>query len=143
MARDGAASPRSSFRRSRTMTEDPPVPEFDFPDRGESATAHRPPPAAAPPPSEPASSEPAPAERAPADPRAAAEPETGFLSPRPRRRHAESVFVRVVATAGIVGIGTALAAVLGSVDVTGWLIGLIVSLLAVILAALLWRSRVL
>ncbi|MDX6644726.1 MAG: hypothetical protein QOK40_453 [Miltoncostaeaceae bacterium] len=115
------------------MAEDPPVPEFDFPDRDEPAAAQR---RAAP------AAEPVPAEAAPAG-AAAAEPETGFLSPRPVRRHAESVLVRVVATAGIVGISTAVAAVLGTQDVAYWLVGLVVSLLSVILAALLWRSRVL
>jgi hypothetical protein len=121
------------------MAEDPPVPEFDFPARDEPAAARRP---TAPAP-EPAPPEPVPIEPAPADAGAASEAEAGFLSPRPARRHAESVFVRVVATAGIVGIATAVAAVLGTLDVAGWLIGLVVSLISVVLAALLWRSRLL
>jgi hypothetical protein len=55
----------------------------------------------------------------------------------------ESVFARVVATAGVVGIGTALAAILGAVDAATWVIGLVVSLVSVVLAAVLWRSRTL
>jgi hypothetical protein len=49
--------------------------------------------------------------------------------------------MRMVATAGVVGIGVALAAILDSSDVAGWIIGLAVSLLSVILAAILWSSR--
>src|SRR5438270_13901427 len=121
------------------MAEDPPVPEFDFPARDEPAAAQRP----TAPAGEPAPPEPVAVEPARADAGAAAESEAGFLSPRPARRHMESVFVRVVATAGIVGIATAVAAILGSFDTAGWLIGLVVSLISVILAALLWRSRIL
>ena len=63
----------------------------------------------------------------------------------PRRRRArlgiETAFMRVVATAGVVGISVAVAAILDSQDVEGWIIGLAVSLLSVILAAILWSSR--
>jgi hypothetical protein len=65
----------------------------------------------------------------------------GFLSERPVRRPFESVFVRLVATAGIVGIGTALGAILVAADVAGWITGLAVSTVTVALAAMLWRSR--
>jgi hypothetical protein len=69
-------------------------------------------------------------------------PEPGFLSARPSRTGFESAFVRVVATAGIVGIGTALGAALGAwSDVATWVIALVVSALSVVLAAVLWRSR--
>lgn len=67
----------------------------------------------------------------------------GFLPPRPTRGESESVFVRLIATAGIVGIGTALGAILGASDVEGWIVGLAVAVLTVGLAALLWRSRTL
>lgn len=67
----------------------------------------------------------------------------GFLSARPPRRRPESALVRVVATGGIVGIGTALGAILGAFDVDPWAIALVVSLISVVLAAVLWRSRVL
>ena len=63
----------------------------------------------------------------------------------PRRRRPrqaiETVFMRVVATAGVVGICVALAAILGSQDVAAWIIGLVVSLVSVVLAAGLWSSR--
>ena len=65
----------------------------------------------------------------------------GFLSERPERRTFESVFARLVATAGIVGIGTALGAILIGADVAGWITGLVVSIVTVELAAMLWRSR--
>ncbi len=65
----------------------------------------------------------------------------GFLSENPHRRTFESVFARLVATAGIVGIGTALGAILIAADVAGWIAGLVVSFVTVALAAMLWRSR--
>lgn len=65
----------------------------------------------------------------------------GFLSEEPERRAFESVFARLVATAGIVGIGTALGAILVAADVVGWIAGFVVSLVTVALAAMLWRSR--
>jgi protein-S-isoprenylcysteine O-methyltransferase Ste14 len=65
-----------------------------------------------------------------------------MLPPRGRRRFAvETIFMRIVATAGVVGISVGVAAILGSSDVQGWIIGLVVSLLSVILAAVLWSSR--
>ncbi len=67
----------------------------------------------------------------------------GFLSPSPGRREAESVLVRLVATVGVVAIGTLLGAILVANDVAGWIVGLATSLLTVALAALLWRSRTL
>jgi hypothetical protein len=70
-------------------------------------------------------------------------PETdeGFLSAAPERRPFESIFVRIVATAGIVGIGTAIGAILLATNVANWLASLLVSAVTVVLAALLWRSR--
>jgi tetrahydromethanopterin S-methyltransferase subunit F len=65
----------------------------------------------------------------------------GFLSEQPERRTFESVLARLVATAGIVGVGTALGAILVAADVAGWISGLVVSLVTVVLAAMLWRSR--
>jgi protein-S-isoprenylcysteine O-methyltransferase Ste14 len=79
----------------------------------------------------------APAQAPPTPPRG----ET-MLPPRQRRRFAvETVFMRLVATAGIVGIGVALAAILISSDVQSWIVGLVVSLVSVSLAAMLWSSR--
>ena len=65
-----------------------------------------------------------------------------MLPPCGRRRFAvETIFMRLVATAGVVGIGVVVAAILGSSDVQAWIIGLVISLLSVILAAVLWSSR--
>ena len=71
------------------------------------------------------------------------EEKRGFLPDRLRRPIVESVFVRLVATGGIIGIGTAIAAIMESQDVAGWIIGLVVSTVAVVLAAILWSSRTL
>jgi hypothetical protein len=71
------------------------------------------------------------------------EEKPGFLPLRMRRPIVESVFVRLIATGGIVGIGTAVAAILGSQGVAAWIIGIVVSAIAVILAAILWSSRTL
>jgi hypothetical protein len=65
----------------------------------------------------------------------------GFLSASPRRAGLESVFVRVIATAGVVGVGAALGAILVANDVAGWIVGLVVSTVCVLFAAVLWRSR--
>jgi hypothetical protein len=69
-------------------------------------------------------------------------PET-FIGPRGPRWRVESVVVRIVATSGIVGISVALAAILGTQDVAYWIVGLVVALVSVILAAVLWSSRTL
>jgi hypothetical protein len=68
---------------------------------------------------------------------------SNFLPVRGVRLGVESLFVRVVATGGIVGIGVALAAILGTQDVGAWIVGLVVSLVTVVLAAILWSSRTL
>jgi len=71
-----------------------------------------------------------------------APPTQGMLPARERRRFSvERGLMRVVATCGIIAIGTALAAILGTQDVAAWIIGLVVSALSVVLAALLWSSR--
>jgi tetrahydromethanopterin S-methyltransferase subunit F len=76
------------------------------------------------------------------DPTTGDTPDTGgFLSEQPERRTVESVFARLVATAGIVGIGAALSAILIAADVAGWITGLVVSIVTLALAAMLWRSR--
>jgi hypothetical protein len=65
----------------------------------------------------------------------------------PRRRGPRSMiergFIRVVATGGIVAIGVVLGAILSSDKVSGWIIGLVVAAVSVLLAALLWSSRTL
>jgi hypothetical protein len=50
----------------------------------------------------------------------------------------ESAFTKVVMTLGIVGIGTAIAAIMGTQDVDAWIVGLVVAVVSVVLAALLW-----
>ena len=65
----------------------------------------------------------------------------GFLPSQPARAVAESVLVRLIATAGVVGIGTAVGAVLIAQNVAGWIAALVVATLSVVLAAVLWRSR--
>src|SRR5262245_52579887 len=49
--------------------------------------------------------------------------------------------MRILATGGIVGLDTALGAILVGQDVAGWIVGLTLGLVAVILAAVLWSSR--
>jgi hypothetical protein len=58
-----------------------------------------------------------------------------------RRTGVERLLVRLIATFGIVGIGVAIAAIMVSSKSQGWIVGLVVSLVSVILAAILWSSR--
>jgi hypothetical protein len=58
-----------------------------------------------------------------------------------KRLPLEAPLMRVVATGGIVGIGVVIAAIMTSQDSEGWLIGLVVSIVSVVLAAVLWSSR--
>jgi hypothetical protein len=44
-------------------------------------------------------------------------------------------------TLGVIGVGTALAAILGTQEVAAWIVGLVVSTLSVVLAAVLWTRR--
>jgi hypothetical protein len=65
-----------------------------------------------------------------------------MLPGRDRRRTGiERLFVRLIATGGIVGIGVAIAAIMVSSKSQGWVIGLVVSIVTVVLAAILWSSR--
>lgn len=70
-------------------------------------------------------------------------PATGNMLPgRARRRLGlERVVVRLVATGGIVGIGVALGAILAASKVQGWITGLVVAIVSVVLSAMLWSSR--
>jgi hypothetical protein len=66
----------------------------------------------------------------------------GMVPGRARRRTGiERGAMRAIATGGIVGIGVVLGAVLVGQDVAGWIVGLVVSLASLLLAALLWSSR--
>jgi hypothetical protein len=65
-----------------------------------------------------------------------------MLPGRARRRFGiERLLVRLVATCGIVAIGVALGAILVSSSVQGWIIGLVISCVSVVLAGMLWSSR--
>jgi hypothetical protein len=52
-----------------------------------------------------------------------------------------SALNRIVATGGIIGIGTGAAAIMGSQDVDHWIVGIVVAGLSVLLAAIVWSSR--
>ncbi len=67
---------------------------------------------------------------------------SNMLPGRERRRFGlERLVVRLIATAGIVGIGVALGAILADNKVQGWIIGLVVAGVSVVLSAILWSSR--
>ena len=51
-----------------------------------------------------------------------------------------SALSRIVATGGIIGIGTGVAAILGSQEVDHWIAGIVVAGLSVLLAAIVWSS---
>jgi hypothetical protein len=66
----------------------------------------------------------------------------GMVPGRERRRTGiERGVMRAIATGGIVGIGVVLGTVLVGQDVAGWIVGLVVSVVSILLAALLWSSR--
>jgi hypothetical protein len=71
--------------------------------------------------------------------------ETKSASPRRQRRGprgaVERVFVRLVATIGIIGIGVGIGAILSSNNVQGWIIGLVVALVTFVLTGLLRGTR--
>jgi hypothetical protein len=58
-----------------------------------------------------------------------------------RRSSVERVSMRILATGGIIGIAVALGAILVAQDVAGWIVGLVIGLTSVVLAAVLWSSR--
>ena len=77
-----------------------------------------------------------PVETAPSPPR------ENMLPRRGRRRlGVERILVRLISTLGIVGIGVLLGAILVASKVQGWITGLVVAGVTVILSALLWSSR--
>ena len=67
--------------------------------------------------------------------------QASMLPQRRERPPLESVFVRVVATCGVIGIGVALGAILSSQHVAGWIVGLVVAIVSVLISAVLWSSR--
>lgn len=66
-----------------------------------------------------------------------------MLPQREHRSWPERLLVRLIATCGIVGIGVVIAAIMVSSKDQGWIVGIVVSVVSVVLAALLWSSRVL
>jgi uncharacterized membrane protein len=65
-----------------------------------------------------------------------------MLPGRERRRLGlERVVVRLIATCGVVAIGVLLGAILTSSKVQGWITGLVVAGVSVVLSAVLWSSR--
>ena len=78
----------------------------------------------------------------PAEAAGTAPPQRNMLPARGRRRlGAERVLVRLIATCGIVGIGVVIAAIMVSSKSQGWVTGLVVSIVSVVLSAILWSSR--
>ncbi|MDQ6817611.1 MAG: hypothetical protein M3018_09450 [Actinomycetota bacterium] len=79
----------------------------------------------------------------PPEPGASADtPASNMLPGRKRRRlGAERLLVRLVATGGVIGIGVALGAILAASKVQGWITGLVVAVVSVLLSAVLWSSR--
>ncbi len=53
----------------------------------------------------------------------------------------ERFVVRLVATGGVIGIGVGIAAILAANKVQGWIVGLVVASVSVVLSAILWSSR--
>ncbi len=76
------------------------------------------------------------------EPRPEPDPAQGMIPGRVRRRtKLERASMRILATGGIVGVATALGAVLVDNDIAGWIVGMVVGLTSVVLAAVLWSSR--
>jgi hypothetical protein len=66
----------------------------------------------------------------------------GMVPSRERRRSkVERGAMRTIATSGIIGIAVALGAILVGQEVAGWIVGLVVGTVSVILAAILWSSQ--
>ncbi|UGS36783.1 hypothetical protein [Capillimicrobium parvum] len=66
----------------------------------------------------------------------------GVMIPSRRKRiPLEAPLMRMVATGGIVGIAVVIGAIMVSQDAAGWITGLVVGLVSVVLAAVLWSSR--
>ncbi len=64
-----------------------------------------------------------------------------MIPSRRKRLPLEAPLMRVIATAGIVGIAVVIAAIMTSQGSAGWLIGLVTSVVSLLLAAFLWSSR--
>lgn len=79
-----------------------------------------------------------PATKSPAPPRRG----RNMLPARERRSLGlERGAVRIIATCGVVAIGVAIAAIMVSSGSQGWIVGLVVSIVSVVLSAVLWSSQ--
>ena len=58
-----------------------------------------------------------------------------------RRSWFERMSMRVLATGGIIGVDVALGAILTANHAHGWIEGLVIGVVSVVLAAILWSSR--
>lgn len=66
----------------------------------------------------------------------------GMIPARTQRKSKlERASMRTLATGGIIGLTTAMGAILVGNDVAGWVVGLVIGVTAVVLAAVLWSSR--
>ncbi len=76
-------------------------------------------------------------------PAATTPPETQNMLPARagRRSRFERLVVRLIATCGVVGIGVAIAAIMVSSKSQGWIVGLVVSIVSVVLSGVLWSSQ--
>ena len=80
-------------------------------------------------------------DRAPAAGRRHAQSPNMLPAREKRRSVFERLIVRLIATAGVVAIGVAIAAIMVSSKSQGWVVGLVVSIVTVVLSGLLWSSR--
>lgn len=67
-------------------------------------------------------------------------------SPPARRRSRtrsrfERFIVRLMGAGGVIGVGVALGAILASSSVAGWITGLVIAAVSLLLSGLLWRAR--
>ena len=60
---------------------------------------------------------------------------------RGKRLPLEGPLMRLIATAGVIAIGVVIAAIMTSQHSKGWLIGVVVATVSVVLAGVLWSSR--
>jgi hypothetical protein len=64
-----------------------------------------------------------------------------FLPVEPSRRRVWWMVIRLLASAGIIGIGTTVGAILGAAGVDTWIAALVAAALSVVLTAPLWSMR--
>lgn len=73
--------------------------------------------------------------------RASAAPTASRDDEDDRPRLVDSMFMRVLGLAGVVGIATAVGGIMGAQDVSGWEIGLVVSITTTVLLGILFTLR--